>query len=75
MTTNQKQSLKHLLVVVLAFVLPLLPTLLSNIPWGPWANVEQAALALLGAIYVTLSGTSPPVVTSVSGESVNVVTK
>lgn len=73
MTTSQKTSLKHLLVVILAFVLPLLPSLLANIPWGPWSNVEQAVLALLGAIYVTLSGT--PAITSVSGQPINIITK
>lgn len=69
MKTTTKTAIKHTLVVVFSFLLPLLPSLLANVHFGAWTNVEQAVLALLGAIYVTLTGAPAPTLT-VNGQPV-----
>jgi hypothetical protein len=75
MTTNQKQSLKHVIAQILALLLPILPVFLANVHWGVWTNVEQAVLAVLGAIYVDLTGQPASVLTSAGGDQVNISTK
>ena len=69
MKTNNLNAIKHTVVIILAFVLPLLPTLLANVKWGIYTNIEQAVLGLLGAIYIALSAPQTPTLT-VNGQPV-----
>jgi hypothetical protein len=64
MTNNQKTTIKHILVVVFSFLIPLLPTLLAHVNFGTWTNVEQAVLTLLGALYVAFTGNAVPILSS-----------